>query len=192
MVARNLELAAGKEKGMEPNIYYRGQKGIKYGIWSVQEKEYRLGIAEDTPMLAEARLAHKTGHTAMELGAKAKALPKEGLDIKIVNLAERISAAGKEIARDEINKDYLLEGRYHDTIYVTSDSGYESITIGDTSSRSKKGHMLLYTNNTPRRNSFPSERKIAALLWKVVNKEMLETGEGKAAYWDAELIPMER
>ena len=83
-------------------------------------------------------------------------------------------------------KTICWKGGYHDTIYVTSDSGYESITIGDTSANSKKGFMLLYTKNTSKKNSFPRVEDIEKLLWKVVKKEMLETGEGKAAYfeWD--------
>lgn len=46
------------------------------------------------------------------------------------------------------------------------------------------GYMCLYTNNTPKRNSFPSTNEITELLYKILKKEKLETGEGKAAYFD--------
>lgn len=123
----------------------------------------------------------------METNSRAKAKDSPLLaESKIRCLAKSIRSAGKEIARDSINKDYLLEGRYKDTIYVTSDSGYESIVIGDTSYNTSKGYMLLYTNNTPKVDSFPSVAAITKLLWKVIRKEKLEEGEGKAAYhpWD--------
>ena len=68
-----------------------------------------------------------------------------------------------------------------DTIIVTSDSGYEAIYIGSIFSDSKKAYMCLYTNNTPKRNSYPSTKEIARLLTLVVKGEKLPEGEGKAA-----------
>ena len=41
---------------MKRGEYYRGRNGRKYGIWNTSKKCFQFGIAEDTPMLAEARL----------------------------------------------------------------------------------------------------------------------------------------
>ena len=41
---------------MKRGEYYRGRNGRKYGIWNTAKKCFQFGIAEDTPMLAEARL----------------------------------------------------------------------------------------------------------------------------------------
>ena len=41
---------------------------------------------------------------------ETKELPVEVLEKKIRYLVKRIRTAGKEIARDDISKDYLLEG----------------------------------------------------------------------------------
>lgn len=105
------------------------------------------------------------------------------MDKKLLELAKDISKAGKEIADDKICKDYFI-GYGRNRITVTSDSGYEAIQIGKADG--SDGHMCLYTNNTEKRNSFPSARKIAKLLEAVVNKVRLPEGEGKAAYYDWE------
>lgn len=107
------------------------------------------------------------------------------MDKKILELAKDISKAGKEIARDSINKDYVI-GYGRNQITVTSDSGYEAIQIGDT--RGNDGYMSLYTNNTEKRNSFPTVKEIIKLLEAVANKERLPEGEGKAAYHDWEMF----
>lgn len=39
---------------MKRGEYYRGRNGRKYGIWNTSKKCFQFGIAEDTPMLAEA------------------------------------------------------------------------------------------------------------------------------------------
>ena len=96
-------------------------------------------------------------------------------------LAKRIKIAGADIAKDHVNKDYLLECTYRDTIVVTSDSGFEAIAIGDIG-RAEKGYMYLYHKETPKRNSFPSEKKLASLLKDVADRKILEEGEGKASY----------
>ena len=104
---------------------------------------------------------------------------------KIYELAKKIKEAGRIIAEDDINKDYYIDGYMSDdTIIVTSDSGYEAIYIGSIFSDSKKAYMCLYTNNTPKRNSYPSTKEIARLLTLVVKGEKLPEGEGKAAYFD--------
>jgi len=108
---------------------------------------------------------------------------------KIYALAEKISKAGKYIAKDEIGKDYYIgcsDLSFEGGIIVTSDSGYEAIYIGDIRSGSTNGYMCLYTNNTPKRNSFPSAAETAELLQKVPNCERLPEGEGKAAYYNQE------
>lgn len=105
---------------------------------------------------------------------------------KIEKLASNISRAGRVISKDSINKYYTVAQDGDDCIEVTSDSGYESICIGNIISKDSKGYMYLYSNNTSERNSFPKEKEIAELLEKVLNKEKLETGEGKASYFDWE------
>lgn len=100
-------------------------------------------------------------------------------------LAKKISKAGRIISKNHIDKDYIVGKNSKGSIIVTSDSGYEAIYIGDIQSKNK-GYMCLYTNNTSKRNSYPTTEIIAELLEKVVNKEKLEMGEGKASYYDWE------
>lgn len=49
---------------MKSDEFYRGKPGAKYGVWNSVKKEFQFGIAEDTPMLAQARLFQKIGHDA--------------------------------------------------------------------------------------------------------------------------------
>lgn len=49
---------------MKSAEYYHGKPGAKYGIWNSVKKQFQFGIAEDTPMLAEARLFQKIGQDA--------------------------------------------------------------------------------------------------------------------------------
>ena len=49
---------------MKRGEYYRGRNGRKYGIWNTAKKCFQFGIAEDTPMLAEARLFYMIGDDA--------------------------------------------------------------------------------------------------------------------------------
>lgn len=107
------------------------------------------------------------------------------MDKRLLELAKNISKAGKDVARDSKNKDYVI-GHGRNLITVTSDSGYEAILIGDAGGND--GYMCLYTNNTEKRNSFPAVRKIAKLLEAVANKERLPEGEGRAAYYDWEIF----
>ena len=97
-----------------------------------------------------------------------------------MKLAKRIKQAGKEIAYDHINKDYLLECTYRDTIIVRSDSGFEAIIIGDID-RGDMGYMFLYYNATPKRNSYPSQTEIARLLKLVAEKQLIGNENGKSA-----------
>lgn len=168
---------------MKNKVNNQETKWKKYGVWDIQKKDFQFGIAEDSAILAEAKLARIVGEPTKSLKFLIKELPYKIVDQRIKYLAEQIRSAGRMIAKDNINKDYLLEGRYYDTIYVPSDSGYESVLIGDPSCGSQRGYMLLYTHNTLHRDSFPSVSCLKASLWKVVRKEMLETGEGKAAYY---------
>lgn len=105
---------------------------------------------------------------------------------KLQILAEKISRAGRIISSDNISKDYIIGDGYAHSIIVTSDGGYEAIYIGNLEGKSTDGYMCLYTKNTPKRNSFPDESTIIKLLSKVLKKEKLKTGEGKAAYYDWE------
>lgn len=105
---------------------------------------------------------------------------------KIEHLAEEISRAGRIIAKDSIAKEYNLGEYDKDTIIVRSDSGYEAIYVGNIEGKNKDGYMCLYTNNTSKRNSYPSKDEIIELLMKVLNEERLEEGDGKAAYYDWE------
>ena len=105
-------------------------------------------------------------------------------DEQLNELAKRITKAGRKIARDQIAKIMHLEDKEYNTIYVVSDSGFEAIVIGDTRRRSTNGFMYLYWNNTPVRNSYPATKEVATLLRRVINRERLEEGEGKADYND--------
>lgn len=62
---------------MKRHIYYRGQQGVKYGIWNGVQKCFQFGICEDTPMLAEARLYQKIGDDAKKWRFEPRPLPKE-------------------------------------------------------------------------------------------------------------------
>lgn len=174
---------------MKNEVNNSGTKWVKYGVWDILKKDFQFGIAEDSPILAEEKLARIVGDPAKSMKFLIRELPYKIVDQRIRYLAEQIRSAGRMVAKDNINKDFLLEGRYYDTIYVTSDSGYESITIGDPSYDSQRGYMLLYTHNTSERDSFPSVFSLKELLWKVVKKEMLEVGEGKAAYYQWDKYP---
>ena len=55
--------------------YMRGKEGKKYGIYSTMTKQFVFGIAEDTPMLAEARLFQKIGDDARKWRFEARELP---------------------------------------------------------------------------------------------------------------------
>lgn len=102
----------------------------------------------------------------------------------ILMLARKIAKAGRIIAKDSISKYYNVGSIGSGTITVKSDSGYEAIYIGNLEGQNTDGYMCLYTKSTPQRNSFPNSETIAELLDKVVKKEKLETGEGKAMYYD--------
>lgn len=67
-------------------------------------------------------------------------------------LTKQLSNAGKIIAADPVAKDYLLIPKYGyiNNIWVTSDSGFEAIVIGDTNSYNSRGYMYLYHKNTPK------------------------------------------
>lgn len=46
---------------MKMHEYYKGRPNAKYGVFNVAKKEWQFNIAEDTPMLAEARLHQYIG-----------------------------------------------------------------------------------------------------------------------------------
>ena len=54
-----------------------GKPGRKYGIWNSCAKKFQFGIAEDSPLLAEARLVYKIGDDANKWRFEARILPKE-------------------------------------------------------------------------------------------------------------------
>lgn len=54
----------------------RGKKGRKYGMWNGCAKEFQFGIAEDSPLLAEARLIYKIGDDAKKWRFEARILPE--------------------------------------------------------------------------------------------------------------------
>lgn len=62
---------------MNKEIYQRGLPGKKWGIWNQVKKEFQFGIAEDTPMLARARLFQRIGDDARKYRFELKQIPKE-------------------------------------------------------------------------------------------------------------------
>ena len=60
---------------MKREVYQRGIPKVKYGIWNCQRKEFQLGISEDTPMLAVARLHQKIGNDARKGRFEPRPLP---------------------------------------------------------------------------------------------------------------------
>ena len=60
---------------MKKETYQRGIPGKKWGIWNSMKKEFQFGIAEDTPMLAEARLFQKIGDDARKYRFEIRQLP---------------------------------------------------------------------------------------------------------------------
>ena len=57
---------------MRRQTYYRGIPGAKFGIWNRQKRMFQFDIAEDTPMLAEARLFQLIGDDARKPKFEAK------------------------------------------------------------------------------------------------------------------------
>ena len=66
---------------MKRDIYYRGQRNVKYGIWNGAQKRFQFGICEDTPMLAEARLFQKIGDDARKWRFEPRQLPRELVEL---------------------------------------------------------------------------------------------------------------
>lgn len=62
---------------MNKEIYQRGLPGKKWGIWNQVKKEFQFGIAEDTPMLARARLFQRIGDDARKYRFELRQIPKE-------------------------------------------------------------------------------------------------------------------
>ena len=52
--------------------YFLGEYGVKYGIWNSKRQQFQFGIAEDTPMLAEAKLFNKIGNDARQWRFKVR------------------------------------------------------------------------------------------------------------------------
>lgn len=53
-----------------------GHNRFLYGIWNTSRKEFQFSIAEETPMLAEARLYQKIGDDAQKWRFKTRQIPK--------------------------------------------------------------------------------------------------------------------
>lgn len=53
-----------------------GRKGWLYGIYNNRRKKFQFGIAEETPMLAEARLWQKIGDDARKWCFEVKRIPQ--------------------------------------------------------------------------------------------------------------------
>lgn len=62
---------------MNKEIYQHGLPGKKWGIWNQVKKEFQFGIAEDTPMLARARLFQRIGDDARKYRFELRQIPKE-------------------------------------------------------------------------------------------------------------------
>ncbi len=54
--------------------YFLGEYGVKYGIWNSKRQQFQFGIAEDTPMLAEAKLFNEIGNDARQWRFKVRKL----------------------------------------------------------------------------------------------------------------------
>jgi hypothetical protein len=112
------------------------------------------------------------------------------IDENIAKLAKVIKLAGKEIAKDRINKIFdvgiaLGLHEYSDLtgiIEVEDDSGFRSIIIGDIGGTGKdyKGYIYLYEENASYVNykpsykygCFPRQRDIAARLQRIVDGDL--------------------
>lgn len=62
---------------MTREIYQQGAPGMKYGIWDRRQGKFILGVCEDTPMLAVARMCQKLGTEARKYKLEPRALPPE-------------------------------------------------------------------------------------------------------------------
>ncbi len=62
---------------MNRELFYRGQKGTRWGIWDTARAEWISNIAEDTPMLAQARLYQLWGKKAKAPGLEPRQLPRK-------------------------------------------------------------------------------------------------------------------
>lgn len=60
--------------------YMRGKDGAKYGIYNTKARCFQFNICEDSPRLAEARLAYLIGDDAMKWRFEAREL-KEKKDV---------------------------------------------------------------------------------------------------------------
>lgn len=54
--------------------YIKGKEGAKYGIYNTKAKCFQFKISEDSPMLAEARLAYLIGDDAKKWRFEAREL----------------------------------------------------------------------------------------------------------------------
>jgi len=62
---------------MKRDTYYHGVPGKKFGIYNTVAKKFQFGIAEDTPMLATARLYQKIGDDARKWRFDPRMLPEK-------------------------------------------------------------------------------------------------------------------
>ena len=85
--------------------YFIGEYGAKYGIWNSKRQQFQFGIAEDTPMLAEAQLFNKIGNDARQWRFKVRKI-SEG-EIKKMN-AKKESALEKRVRFADALVDYAI------------------------------------------------------------------------------------
>lgn len=62
---------------MKRDEFYHGTPGVKYGIYNANKQCYQFDIAEDTPMLAQARLYQKIGDDARKWRFEIRAIPNQ-------------------------------------------------------------------------------------------------------------------
>ena len=134
------------------------------------------------------------------------------MDKKLYELARLIKLMGKDVAKESawwkvecISAAIGLNEteKFFDEISVTDDSGYRSITIGDTrgnvsrvngrriSEEEHKGYMFLYSENREGKYHyacFPPINEIYRRLCKVVQKEILAAPDTMYARKDAEAL----
>ena len=67
---------------MNRNIYYRGLPEKSYGIYDTVSKCFLIGIEEETPMMAVARLYQKLGAAARDKKYEPRELPLKSWEKK--------------------------------------------------------------------------------------------------------------
>ena len=71
-------------------VWMRGKKNVKYGVYNTMKKEFQFGICEDSPMLAQARLHYFIGDDAKKYRFEFRPIPKEiYLSVEFINVRNR-------------------------------------------------------------------------------------------------------